>query len=297
MARGMVFRRGMKRISGANADIERLFCAAEAELGVSLTVGDHAGRLRGWLHAQRIKHDLPACLSVKRVAEAPCLLCEARERLVWLQNHPDGFVKICHAGWAELVAPLWPDIPQAASLAAGLFLWKDVARRIPVERQRLATPHRLAKLPALTEKRANTLLPMLRCLAAAIREWYARQTEIAPADHSRKEFILAFVQANFRRKVALTELSTALHLSEGRAGHLVREACGASFVALVKQARLSYAKHLLEGSSLPVAEISRIAGFPEPRQLHVAFRASEAMTPRQWRLHRGAYAKPLAERV
>lgn len=58
---------------------------------------------------------------------------------------------------------------------------------------------------------------------------------------------------------------------------------GTSFQQILKETREALARHYLEKTSLPVAEISFLLGFSEPNSFYRAFRAWTGTTPDQAR--------------
>ena len=81
----------------------------------------------------------------------------------------------------------------------------------------------------------------------------------------------------------LKDVAKALHLSESRAGHAVKEACGATFVELLTQARLRSAAGLLRHTSLPVKDIALRSGFEDVSHFHAVFKAHFKATPHKYR--------------
>jgi len=71
--------------------------------------------------------------------------------------------------------------------------------------------------------------------------------------------------------------------SESRAGHAVREACGASFIELLAETRLKTAAGLLRYSNLPVVDVAERSGFGDLSHFHQAFRKRYRMTPHKYR--------------
>ncbi|XXT51298.1 AraC family transcriptional regulator [Sorangium sp. So ce542] len=58
---------------------------------------------------------------------------------------------------------------------------------------------------------------------------------------------------------------------------------GTSFQQILKETREALARHYLEKTSLPVAEISFLLGFSEPNSFYRAFRSWTGTTPDQAR--------------
>jgi AraC family transcriptional regulator of arabinose operon len=100
---------------------------------------------------------------------------------------------------------------------------------------------------------------------------------------ARSTAIRHFIQGRHMQRIRLEDLAEHLHISESRAGHAVREACGKSFVELLVEARLHTAAELLRYTNLSVLEISMRSGFNDLSHFHETFRARFKATPHRFR--------------
>lgn len=66
------------------------------------------------------------------------------------------------------------------------------------------------------------------------------------------------------------------------------EAEGSSFQRILAKTREALARHYLEGTDLPAAEIAFLLGFDEPKSFYRAFRGWTGTTPEHLRQARSA---------
>ena len=70
---------------------------------------------------------------------------------------------------------------------------------------------------------------------------------------------------------------------------LFKRAVGVSFHKYLNDRRIEAAKELLSGSELPIQTIAEKTGLPEPKTFSRVFRASENMTPSEYRQLHGQH--------
>ena len=81
----------------------------------------------------------------------------------------------------------------------------------------------------------------------------------------------------------LQDLAEVLHLSESRAGHAVKEACGETFLKLLTEARLRTAANLLHHTNLSILDVALRSGFGEISHFHRSFRERFKTSPLKYR--------------
>ncbi len=272
--------------------------AFEKTTGLHVSIHDLSGRLHNFLPPECFLHSTPLCRAVKAGHERACVAFDMRQTREGLRERPEGRVQVCHAGLVECVVPVF----QGERLEWVIF----AGQRLPGPRlsQAVRDPGpsltrrpwaRTEPLPApVQDPEALTLLEMLRQLAARLREWrqMLEGSALAPVDGmshpltdagTRRAAIVRFVQNRHVQPVSLADLAHYLHLSEGRAGHAVREACGESFITLLIAARLETAASLLRHSNLPILEVAQRSGFGDLSNFHHAFRKKFRRTPHRYR--------------
>jgi AraC-like DNA-binding protein len=251
--------------------------ACERVLGATITVHDASGLVARHLRVFRDAHRHPRCLAAKaRDASAACVRHDQRELAPLLDRHPHGLLQRCFAALGEAVVPLAIGGGPSGCLfagpftpAAGVALVRDGGRRPP------------AGLPEWDGAQAGAALECLRQLAARLALAAADAPAAVPA--TRRGRILHFVERHYCEEVSLADLAAELGLSPGRAAHVVRAECGASFVQLLTDARLDHAAGLLRHSALDITAVALASGFGDVSHFHRRFRRRFAATPLAWR--------------
>jgi len=279
---------------------EAALAAYENLSRLRVTVHDLEGTLWPFLPPERFQHMHPLCVAVKVRHDRACVDFGVKRLRREIPTQPHGRVQVCHAGLVELVAPVFRE----GRLVWVLFAGPRRAGNLPnAVRDTTPPPARTpwargTPLPTpLDEAEAQALLEALRQLAARLRLWREELegTGLAPkqlgpneinappdALATRRAQVLRFIQLRHTQQVRLADLAKLLHLSETRAGHAVREACGESFVKLLLEARLRTAAGVLRHTSAPVPEAALRAGFGDLSYFHRAFRKRFGKTPRQY---------------
>lgn len=262
--------------------------AFERMSGLAISLHDPRRNLWARLDPDRFEHLNPLCRSVKAVRQPACTAFD--QTLVHKQatEHPEGFVKVCHAGFVEWVVPLISDDVLQWVLFAGVRRPAPGLERILVDPSPLMRSGpwsaQLAKLPAVDDDEAAWILESLRQLNQRLSAWRAGQAPGTPAELPRSALIHRYLVARHADpELRLAELAEKLGLSESRAGHAVREACGRSFVDLLTEVRLRTAAGLLRHTGLPLDGVIAASGFGNLSHFHQVFRRTFGVSPGKYR--------------
>lgn len=282
---------------------EQAILAFEQLSGLLVTVHDLVGSLWPFIQPERFQHRHPLCQAMKASAyEHACMDFDAHRLHLEIFDYPSGRVQICYAGLVECIMPVFHGQVVQCILYAGPR--RPSSRLLQVVRDHAPTPRHLPwsstiNLPnEIDDDEARMLLESLHQLAARLSLWYcdverlkARKNTTGRDDHpdantelfSRRLLIRTFIQRHHTSNIGLSDLAIWLQLSEGRAGHVVKEACGSTFTELLTEARLSTAAALLRHSNLSVLEVARRSGYEDISHFHRCFRRHLHVTPLQYR--------------
>ncbi|MGO4183789.1 helix-turn-helix domain-containing protein [Paenibacillus sp. TAF43_2] len=97
------------------------------------------------------------------------------------------------------------------------------------------------------------------------------------------KLIINWVDANFRDKFMLENLSDELHLSTFYLSHTFSEKTGSSLTKFICSRRLREACHLLETTSKSVSEIASEVGFQNSSYFCRVFKGALGVTPKKYR--------------
>lgn len=281
---------------------ERAIEAFERLTATRVTVHDLRGSLQPFLPPERFQHMHPLCCAMKINHSDACIDFDATRLRREISAAPEGRVQMCFAGLVECVVPVFQNRELDWVLFAGPRL-RGTALSCATRDD--APPPRTSPWPcrtplpsAINDAEAQSLLENLRQLAARLQLWHAQRpmsgagTGLASARApqaaadplaTRRAQIRSFIHARHTQPVRLEDLAEVLHLSESRAGHAVREACGKTFLKLLTEARLRTAAGLLQHTNVPVLEVGLRSGFGEISHFHRSFRTRFKLSPLQYR--------------
>lgn len=274
--------------------------------GLHVAIHDRAHTLTPFLPAHNLRHATACCEAVKRgPAGELCYRFDLGETHAAMLGRPGGRVQICHAGFVEWVVP----VHRGEALEWVLFAGQGRAERsLRPDHRQGRTAKRLLPGgvepagPLVDAERSGWILEALRQLAARLR-WWRRDLEAltgrggtvlagesrspaggaGPEAIGRAAWIRLFVEVHHGEAITIADLAEALHLSQSRAAHVVREECAASFLELLTAARVRTATAFLTTSSLSISEVARRSGFGDVRQFHRVFRAATGSAPGRYR--------------
>ncbi|SEL54290.1 AraC-type DNA-binding protein [Streptacidiphilus jiangxiensis] len=95
--------------------------------------------------------------------------------------------------------------------------------------------------------------------------------------------VFEVIERRFAEPLSLRDVADAVGLSPGHLTTVVRQRTGRTVVDWITERRMAQARRLLSGTDLPVAEIARRVGLPDPGYFARVFRAAHGTTPRAWR--------------
>ena len=275
---------------------ETAIAAFERVHDVLITLHDFSGRLQPRLAVTRSYHRHPLCHAAKARDDGhACLAFDQADLHALAPLRPDGFVQRCHAGLVEAVVPLRRRGEVVGVLNAGARgeggLGGVLGRTAP------RTPGIPApRLPGWTPEQALTVLESLRQLASRLERWLEEvDGDRAITARDRRGRILHLITQRAQRGLTLGQLAAELRLSVDRAGHVVREEFGMSFLDLLAGHRLEQAAAMLGSSDLPIATVAGHCGFGDLSAFHRRFRARYGVTPARYRTGRQPPRGPAAE--
>ncbi len=267
-------------------------------LRVTIHAADAAdGGVWPFLPPDHSLHENPFCQAVKNSGYDP--ICTDTDQTTLhreIANEPAGRLKVCPAGLVECVVPCYEEDRLAWVLFAGVRTPGEGLSHLrpqrPISPETIIWPRGQALPRPVSAVQGELYLEGLRQLGARLELWWQAEGRFLSNDRladrlnvamTRRVLIRRFARENFTRQVLLCELAETLHLSESRAAHVVREACGTTFVELLTTLRITTAARLLRDTELPVTEIASSCGFGDASHFTRTFRARSGTTPGRYR--------------
>lgn len=104
-----------------------------------------------------------------------------------------------------------------------------------------------------------------------------------PEEKTRTIIIDRFYTLKYNTQISITELASALNVSERRTNQLIHELYGCSFSDKLSRTRIEAAKLFLSYSDYGIAEISTACGFPSLNFFYKTFRKHNGCSPGEYR--------------
>jgi len=97
------------------------------------------------------------------------------------------------------------------------------------------------------------------------------------------KLVYDFVQANYSKKITLTEVSELINMSNVSFNRFIKKRTGKTFVDYVNEVRIGYAARLLLEKDLSISEIAFLCGFNNIANFNRIFKRNKGRTPTQYR--------------
>lgn len=151
-------------------------------------------------------------------------------------------------------------------------VWTGTIAAIETELAERAEGYRQAALAHLT-----LLLVDVARLAADVVGDLRRSNETLLAD------VFDVIERRIAEPLSLRDVADSIGVTPGYLTTLVRRRTGRTVLDWITEQRMVRARRLLTETQLPVGEIARRVGLPDPGYFARVFRGSNGVTPREWR--------------
>lgn len=179
-------------------------------------------------------------------------------------------------GSHPLLAPFWHGVPGGLlRLRVPVALrptWLARIAAIEAELAERADGHRQAALAHLT-----LLLVDVARLATDVVGDLRRNNQTLLAE------VFDVIERRFAEPLSLRDVASSVGVTPGYLTTLVRQRTGRTVLDWIIERRLAQARRLLAETDLPVADIARRVGVPDPGYFARVFRRGNGVSPRAWR--------------
>jgi AraC-like DNA-binding protein len=126
------------------------------------------------------------------------------------------------------------------------------------------------------------LAPWLHAMLERVMDTLARHRE--EADHIVMSDALAYMRQHMASDVGRDDVASAMCLSPSHFSRLFKQQVGRGFRETLTRMRVDLSAELLATTDLPVAEVAKAVGYPDPSYFSKVFQRRHARTPRGYRL-------------
>ena len=110
-----------------------------------------------------------------------------------------------------------------------------------------------------------------------------KASEEPPADESRHEETLAYIAQHYMEDLAVKDIAGYLGYSEAYFCKLFKQSFGHSFVTSLTDHRPPQAEELMRARRLPLTEVGKAVGYPDPNYFTKVFRRVRGVSPSEFR--------------
>jgi AraC-like DNA-binding protein len=266
------------------------------EIATGLTLSYHVADLSLWtyLPSSRALHFAPPCALVKNHHLTQCVEFEQHHSREKLKDHPEGFIKVCHAGLVEWVVPVNHEGTLRMILFAGPRRVTPDARHhahVTYAGPPTGASQLTGHVTPVAPGQPDLILELLRQLGARFEQWLRQMDLISPITSTsgmasggdRRRWILHFIHQRHTTPITIDDLAKAMNLSPSRAAHIVKQSSGQSFGSLLTQIRVRTAAALLSHTNLSILDVALRSGFGDLSNFHRRFRQRLGVSPLQYR--------------
>jgi AraC-like DNA-binding protein len=111
--------------------------------------------------------------------------------------------------------------------------------------------------------------------------------DLRRSNEPRLAEVFDVIEQRFTGPLSLRDVATSVGMTPGYLTTLVRRRTGRTVLDWIVERRLVQARHLLAETDLPVSEVGRRVGLPDPGYFARVFRRGNGMTPLAWRRQAG----------
>ena len=246
------------------------------------------------------EHCNPLCVRIME-HEAGAALCRkvSREAIETGKKTRLPVIKKCHAGFYDVLIPIFVDSQYVGSLCIGQYIQKmpdaESVQNVLKELSFLnLTTDELKKYYRQTKKftreESEGLIELVRQLAEYICDSYGRISFFKSVN--RTDAIQAaeqYIQNHYASNLTVTNIARAVGLSKSYLLHKFSEQTGVPPIIYLNRYRVEKAVELLENSSLNISEIAYICGFNNIVTFNRNFVKIHNVSPSKYRMqHRNS---------
>jgi len=250
--------------------------------GLPVIWKDQAGIAAPELPPEQGQHCSAFCLCVKRSAVRLARCRDNDDKLVAAEaeKRRKPFIHRCHAGVAELVAPIFSQGVYIGALYMGPFRDQESVCKYELASDTYAA---LPEYDAERIKAAEKLLRLLEQEIGQQRQIMTLKRLVEEGEVGRLAPALEYIDHHYVEEISAEDAARRCCISRSRFLHLFKERCGMGFSECLTRRRIDAARQMLSGTELKVGEIAFRCGFQGQSYFGMVFRRVTGLSPNVYR--------------
>jgi AraC-like DNA-binding protein len=236
-------------------------------------------------------HTNEFCLTIKGNVKA-WQKCQYKQKEIFRKCTETISFGMCYAGVEEFVIPVnkcgFISVSgYRKNIKKGLQRIDNLCEKYNLNKDEvLASYSKLSNNPPDIEFIKTVTMPIKRMLELAYMYVLEEQEGIIIGQTTNKNIydkILAYLNANYNKKVSLQEISKFCYCSASYVSHIFKNKNGKTIKGYTNLLRINKAKKLLVSTNLPVKEIAYLVGFEDSNYFTNIFRLEYGESPIKYR--------------
>lgn len=238
-------------------------------------------------------HFNPICNLIRKTESGSKLCAVCDKTMEKCKATGESIVYECHAGFIDIIVPLFVNKKFIGCLTAGQILNKKTTETsfneflektpyLKVERKRMRELYFATKV--LTQDQIEALVELLRLFGNYIVESENKMLFLESIkEKNRTSEARKYIEKNYQKKITVLDIARAVYQSESYFSHQFKEETGVSAIKYLNRYRIEKAKELLLNSKLTITEVAFNTGFQNLTHFNRIFRANTQKSPREYK--------------
>jgi AraC-like DNA-binding protein len=242
------------------------------------------------------EHFNPICDMIRNSECGSRLCCPDWKRLQLYKKLKESIIYKCHAGFVEIVVPLFVNKKFIGCLTAGQILnekpteesyqeFRNKTEYLKVDEKNIRKHYFATKV--FSDEQVKALLELLELAGNYIVESENKILFLeSAAEKDRISLARKFIERNYQNKITVADIARAVYQSESYFSHQFKNETGISVIQYLNRYRIEKAKELLRDSSFSITDIASKTGFQNLTHFNRIFKSLEQKCPSNYQKSR-----------
>jgi len=241
-------------------------------------------------------HLNPICNMIRDTECGSALCALSNRKLEECRKSGKSVVYKCHAGFIDIIVPLFVNKKFIGCLTAGQILnkipteesyneFRDKTKYLKTEEKALKKYYFDTKI--FTNEQLESLVKLLTLIGNYIVESESKIIFLESAtEKNRVSLAKKFIEKNYRNKITIADIARSVYQSESYFIHQFKDETGVSAIQYLNRYRIEKAKEFLRYSTLSITDIASQTGFQNLTHFNRIFRKFEQKSPKTYQKSR-----------